>query len=57
MTGSPRTVFLSYKSYTCTACLKQSHVMYPTVFYWSCTLAGVEDAKERDFRDWDMSKR
>lgn len=21
-------------------------------FYWSCGLAGVKDAKERDFKDW-----
>lgn len=23
------------------------------VFYWSCTLAGVPDARERDLRDWN----
>ncbi len=27
-----------------------------TVFYMSCTLAGVSDAKERDLRDWDIQE-
>ena len=36
-------------------CLK--HSTLPTVFYWSCTLAGVEGAEERDHKDWGMRKR
>ena len=26
-------------------------------FYWSCTLAGVHDAKERDLMVWDIPNR
>ena len=26
-------------------------------FYWSCRLAGVQDAKERDTRDWNAAKK
>lgn len=28
-----------------------------SAFYWSCTLAGVHDAKARDLRDWDTANK
>ena len=39
----------------CFDVLSPVYIIFNTVFYWSCGLVGVPDAKERDLRDWGMS--